>query len=86
MQKPKGRHVPRSTRDSGPGEIARAKGRVLTSCKVGAVPIIERLLQRMRFKEFLQSYLPRADRRCRIDPAVGITILLKNVLLCRAPL
>jgi transposase len=86
VEKPKGRHAPRSTRDSGPGEIARAKGRVLTSCQVGVLPIIERLLQRMRLKEFLQSYLPRADRRCRIAPAIGITLLLKNVLISREPL
>ena len=86
MEKPKGRHVPRSTRDSGPGEIARAKGLVLTSCQVGALPIIERLLQRMRLDEFLRSYLPRADRRCRIPPPLGITLLLKNVLISREPL
>ena len=40
----------------------------------------------MRLEEFLRSYLPPSDRRCRITPAVGITILLKNVLLCREPL
>ena len=27
-----------------------------------------------------------ADRRCRIAPAIGVTLLLKNVLLCREPL
>ena len=40
----------------------------------------------MRLEEFLRSYLPRADRRCRIAPAIGVTLLLKNVLLCREPL
>ena len=40
----------------------------------------------MRLEEFLHSYLPRADRRCRIAPAIGVTLLLKNVLLCREPL
>jgi len=40
----------------------------------------------MRLEEFLRAYLPRADRRCRIAPARGITLLLKNVLLSREPL
>ena len=40
----------------------------------------------MRLDEFLRSYLPRADRRCRIAPSIGVTLLLKNVLLSREPL
>ena len=86
MPKPKGRHVPRSTSAPRPGEIARAKGRTLNSYRIGALPIIERILQRMRLEEFRHSYLPRADRRCRIAPAIGVTLLLKNMLLCREPL
>ena len=86
MPKPKGRHVPRSTSAPRPGEIARAKGRTLNSYRIGALPIVDRILQRMRLEEFLRSYLPRADRRCRIAPAIGVTLLLKNVLLCREPL
>ena len=86
MQKPKNRHVPRSTTPPYPGEIARAKGRTLSSYRVGALPIINRLLERMRLEEVLRSYLPRTDRRCRIAPAMGVMLLLKNVLLCREPL
>ena len=86
MQKPTGRHVPRPTSAPRPGKVTRAKGRTLDSCRIGALPIIDRILQRMRLEEFLRSYLPRADRRCRIAPAIGVTLLLKNVLLCREPL
>jgi transposase len=86
MEKPKKRHLPRSTDAPRPGEIARAKGRTLSSYRVGALPIIDRLLERMRLDEFLRSYLPRADRRCRIAPSIGISLLLKNVLLSREPL
>ena len=86
MQKPKGRHVPRPTSAPRPGEVARTKGRTLNSYRIGALPIVDRILQRMRLEEFLRSYLPRADRRCRIAPAIGVTLLLKNVLLCREPL
>src|SRR5271169_1900354 len=86
MQKPKKRHVPSSTAPPRPGEIARAQGRTLSSYRVGALPIIDRLLERMRLDEFLRSYLPRADRRCRIASSIGVTLLLKNVLLSREPL
>ena len=86
MDKPKKRHVPRSTDGPRPGEIARTRGRTLNSCRIDALPIINQLLARMRLDEFLRSYLPRADRRCRIAPALGISLLIKNVLLSREPL
>jgi transposase len=86
MQKPKKRHVPPSTTPPRPGEIARAKGQALSSYRIDALPVINQLLERMRLDEFLRSYLPRADRRCRIAPALGISLLLKNVLLSREPL
>src|SRR5437764_1353914 len=69
-----------------PGEVAHSRGRVLTSYRVGALPIIDHLLERMRRDEFLRAYLPRADRRCRIAPSIGITLLLKNLFLSREPL
>ena len=86
MDQPKPQRRPRATTEPRPGELAHAEGRTLNSCRLGALPIIERLLKRMRLEEFLRAYLPRADRRCRIDPTIGITLLLKNVLLAREPL
>jgi transposase len=86
MEKGKGRHVPPSTDDRRPGETARAKGQTLNSFRVGATPILERLIERMRLDEFLRAYLPAADRRCRIAPAIGVTLLVKNILISREPL
>jgi hypothetical protein len=86
VDKPKPRRRPGAPSEPRPGEIAHAEGHTLNSCRLGALPIIERLLQRMRLEEFLRAYLPPADRRCRIDPTIGITLLLKNVLLAREPL
>jgi transposase len=86
MEKPKRRQVPRPTNALRPGEVARAKGRILSSYRVGALPIIDRLLERMRLDEFLRSYLPPMDRRYRLAPSIGIVLLLKNVLLSREPL
>jgi transposase len=86
MDKPKKRHLPPSTDAPRLGETARTGGRTLNSYRVAALPIIDRLLERMRLDEFLRSYLPRADRRCRIAPSIGVTLLLKNALLSREPL
>jgi transposase len=86
MEKPPKRRLPRLTEAPRPGEIARAGGRSLTSYRIAALPIINQLLERMRLDEFLRSYLPRADRRCRIAPSIGISLLLKNVLIAREPL
>jgi len=86
MEKPKKRHLPPATDAPRRGETARTGGRTLNSYRVAALPIIDRLLKRMRLDEFLRSYLPRADRRCRIAPSIGVTLLLKNVLLSREPL
>ena len=86
MERPKRRPDPRSGTKTQPGEIARADGCTLHSCRVGALPILSRLLERMRLQEFLSAYLPRADRRCRIAPPIGIGLLLKNLLVSREPL
>jgi len=86
MEKPKKRHLPPATDAPRRGETARTGGRTLNSYRVAALPIIDRLLKRIRLDEFLRSYLPRADRRCRIAPSIGVTLLLKNVLLSREPL
>ncbi len=58
----------------------------MSSCRIDALPIIYQLLARMRLDDFLQLYLPRADRRCQIAPTLGISLFLKNVLLSREPL
>jgi transposase len=86
VDQPNPQRRPRVASEPTPGEIAHAKGHTLNSCRLGALPILERLLKRMRLEEFLRAYLSPADRRCRIDPTIGITLLLKNVLLAREPL
>jgi transposase len=68
------------------GHHARAAGHHLHSYRVGLLPILNRILERLRLQEFLHAYLPPKDRRCRIDPAIGLLVLLKNLFLCREPL
>lgn len=68
------------------GRHAQAAGYQLLSYRVGLLPILNRILRRLRLEHFLRDYLPRADRRCRIDPATGLLVLLRNLLLSREPL
>ena len=41
----------------------RAHGKVILTHSVGALPIINRLLERMRLREFLTRHLPPEDNR-----------------------
>jgi transposase len=68
------------------GHRAEAGGRDLLSYRIGILPILNRILQRLRLEEFFRAYLPPQDRRCRIDPAIGLLVLLKNLLMSREPL
>jgi Domain of unknown function (DUF4277) len=75
-----------STSPQQPGEIARAAGRTLTSCRVAALPILDRILRRLRLEEFLRGHLPPEDRRARVSTATGLLVLVKNLLISREPL
>jgi transposase len=86
--------VPRKTARPGqqdpaalrPGRIARAAGRTLNSYSIAALPILDRLFDRLRLASILRDYLPREDRRSRISTATGLLLLLKNLLVAREPL
>ncbi len=69
-----------------PGRIARAAGRTLRSYTIGALPILDRFVERLRLEPILRDHLPRDDRRCRIPTATGLLLLLKNLLVSREPL
>jgi transposase len=69
-----------------PGDTARAAGRTLTSSRIAALPILERVLRRLRLEEILRESLPREDQRSRIPTTTGLLILVKNLLLSREPL
>jgi len=69
-----------------PGSIARSARGTLRSYTVGALPIIDHILKRMKLEEFLQDYLPKEHRRSKIAAARGLTVLVKNFLLAREPI
>jgi transposase len=68
------------------GDTARAAGQTLTSSRIAALPILERVLRRLRLEEILRESLPREDQRSRIPTTTGLLILVKNLLLSREPL
>ncbi len=71
-QEPTNRPVPKPR----PGEIAQAQGRTLNSYRLGALPMLESVLQRLRLGEFLGDRLPSEDPRTKIATATGLLLLV----------
>jgi transposase len=68
------------------GGSAPAVGGTLASYRIAALPILDRLLARLRLEVFLRDHLPPEDSRCRLPAATALLILLKNLLISREPL
>lgn len=83
-----GRRRTRSAPDRGLQEVAsaRAAGTRLRSYAVGALPILNDVLGRMRLEGHLQAYLPAEDGRTKPSTAKTLLVLLRNLLLSREPL
>ena len=58
-----------------------AKGQHIVTHTVGALPILNRLLERMRLHEFLTRHLPREDARTKIDAPRVVLLVLRNLLV-----
>jgi len=68
------------------GRQARAGQRTLRSEKVGALPVINHFLERLRLEELLQEHLPPEDKRVKVPAAKALLALLRNLLIWREPL
>ena len=66
------------------GSVSRTAQQTLVSYSVGALPLLDRIMDRVRLKEFLQEYMVE-DKRCKIAPTTGILLLVKNYLVSREP-
>jgi transposase len=86
MAKKRPRRADRPAPKPRPGEIAQAQGRTLNSYRLGALPMLESILRRLRLEEFLRDRLPREDPRTKIPTATGLLLLIKNLLVSREPL
>lgn len=65
--------------------ISRAGLDTLTSYRVGALPILNRVITRARIGEYLQDFLGR-NRRSKMSDADVVVIALKNYLMSREPI
>ncbi len=68
------------------GYRARCGDWILQSWTVGSVPIVNRLLQRMRLEEILLLHLPPDDPRVEVPTVRCLLLLVRNVLLSRQPI
>jgi len=66
--------------------VARNAEHVLRSATVGALPLLDHLLQRIRLEEFLRGALPPEDGRTKLSPAKALLVLLNNLLVAREPI
>ena len=59
----------------------RTRRHTLRSSTVGALPILNDILRRMRLAEFLRAALPPEDRRMKLSPVKALLVLLRNLLV-----
>jgi transposase len=64
----------------------KSGGVTLRSKTVGALPIVNRFLERMGFQSVLDEHVPMDDKRIKLPPSRGIALLLRNLLVARKPL
>jgi transposase len=69
-----------------PGFLAKANGKTLRSYEVGALPIINHILRRMRLPEILKTFLPTSDARTELPAYRTLLVLLRNILVAREPI
>lgn len=54
--------------------------------RIGAMPILNHFLARLRSTEILRKHLPVPDPRAKVAPANTLGVLLRSLVLARAPL
>lgn len=68
-----------------PGRRAQAPGLTLQSYEVGALPLLNHILERMQLERLLQEHLPADDPRCEFPTSQALLVLVRNVLVSREP-
>lgn len=58
----------------------------LQSLEIGALPIVNHFLDRLKFSELLHEHLPIADVRAKLKPVEALDVLIRNLILSREPL
>jgi transposase len=68
------------------GFRSRSGDQVLESFSIGALPIVNQVLERMDLQDFFAAHLPREDKRTKISTSVALLLLVRNVIMSREPL
>lgn len=69
-----------------PGIVAKGESQTLRSYAVGALPIVDRVLDRMNLQETLRRHLRPDGARMRLATTTGLLLLVRNFLVSREPL
>jgi transposase len=80
------RPLKRVKADQPSGRRARSAKQTLTTHLVGALPILNQILEDMKLEEFFQAYLPREDGRTKVRSSRVLMVLVKNILVARNPI
>lgn len=75
----------RSKRQVVPGKHAQADGLELRSYEVGALPLLNRIVERMQLHRILSEHLPRDDSRTELPTVTALLVLFANLLMAREP-
>ncbi|MBU8872043.1 MAG: IS1634 family transposase [Gemmatimonadales bacterium] len=86
MRKRKPSRVNRSRKRKPTGRQARVGRQTLRSEKIGALPILNHFIERLRLEQWLQECLPLEDKRVKVPAAKALLVLLRNLLISREPL
>jgi transposase len=75
----------RPKREVVPGKHAQADGLQLQSYDVGALPLLNRIVERMQLQRILGEHLPRDDSRTELSTVASLLVLFANLLMAREP-
>src|SRR3954463_12563127 len=75
----------RPKREVVPGKHAQADGLQLRSYDVGALPLLNRIVERMQLPRILSEHLPRDDSRTELPTVAALLVLFANLLMAREP-
>lgn len=69
-----------------PGRRAHQGPVDIRTYNVGALPLINHILERMGLEEVLIECLPPDDKRCKLPTASALLVMVRNVLMSREPI
>src|SRR5271168_1581113 len=75
----------RPKREVVPGKHAQGDGHRLRSYDVGALPLLNRIVERMQLHRILSEHLPRDDSRTELPTVTALLVLFANLLMAREP-